>query len=76
MTKRKQLIEYITQDIIAYIVEEQKQDMANAMHLFYMSETYEKLNDEATGLYLESSGYVYDLFQNEQRNGRIRQEEI
>lgn len=76
MTKEMQLVEYLTQDVIAYIVEEEKNDMASAMHLFYLSETYEKLNDKETGLYLESSAYVYDLFKNERRNGKIIQEEI
>ncbi len=76
MYKKMQLIEYITQDIIAYIMEEKQTDMADAMHEFYTSETYEKLNDEGTGLYLEGSAYIYDLFQNEYRNGRIIQEEV
>jgi hypothetical protein len=50
--------------------------MAEAMHLFYTSDTYEKLLDEATGLYLESSSYVFDLFMNEYHNGKIIQLEL
>ena len=36
----------------------------------------EKLQDIETGLYLESSAYVYDLFLNEMENGRLIQNEI
>jgi geranylgeranyl pyrophosphate synthase len=76
MTKRTQLMEYITQDVIAYLMEDQSLDMAEAMRRFYTSETYEKLLDEETGLYLESSAYIYDLFKNEFQNGQIFQNEI
>ncbi len=76
MTKRTQLMEYITQDVIAYLMEDQPLDMAEAMRQFYTSETYEKLLDEETGLYLESSAYIYDLFKDECQSGRILQNEI
>jgi geranylgeranyl pyrophosphate synthase len=69
-------MEYITQDVIAYLMEDQSLDMTEAMRRFYTSETYEKLLDEKTGLYLESSAYVYDLFKDECLNGRVLQNEI
>lgn len=62
MTKQQQLMEYITQDIIAYIMEDTNVDLETAMHDFYTSDIYEKLLDEATGLYLESSALVYDMY--------------
>ena len=43
-----------------------------AFRKLYNSETYEKLQDERTGLYLQSSGYVYDFLQNEIRTGRMQ----
>lgn len=75
MSKREQLMEYITQDIVTYLVEDRKIDMAEAMHIFYTSETYEKLLDEETGLYLESSAYVYDILREECEHGSIVQNE-
>jgi hypothetical protein len=33
-----------------------------AMRLFYASKTYEVLNDDETGLFLEMFEYVYDTF--------------
>jgi len=35
-----------------------------------------KLNDTETGLYLCGSDYVYDLFYDELKNGKIVQQEI
>ena len=58
MSKQEQLAEYVTQDIISYIIDEEKLDLLSAMRKFYSSQTYEKLMDFETGLYWESSGYV------------------
>jgi hypothetical protein len=69
-------MEYITQDVIAYLMNEQPLDIAEAMRQFYTSKTYEKLLDEETGLYLESSAYIYDLFKDECKNGEFIQNEI
>ncbi len=68
-------MEYITQDIIAYLVEDKGIEISAAMMLFYSSAMYEKLMDEGTGLYLEGSGYVYGLFKDELKDGRIIQRE-
>lgn len=76
MTKQDQLMEFCVQDIIERIVKEQNIDYDEAMNLFYSSQTFAKLNDVETGLYLESSDYVYTLFQDELNFGKIIQTEI
>ena len=76
MTKQDQLMEFCVQDIIERIVKEQNIDYDEAMNLFYSSQTFAKLNDIETGLYLESSDYVYTLFQDELYFGEIIQTEI
>ena len=76
MTKQDQLMEFCVQDIIERIVKEQNIDYDEAMNLFYSSQTFAKLNDFETGLYLESSDYVYTLFQDELNFGKIIQTEI
>ena len=76
MSKTDQLIEYITSDIISYIMEDSNLPMLEAMQQLYTSQTYVKLNDLETGLYRESSPYVYDIFKTEKANGKILQEEI
>ena len=62
MDKQKQLMEYIIQDIVDMFATEQDIEYDVAMDKFYNSEVFEKLQDEETGLYLESSDYIYDLF--------------
>ena len=50
--------------------------MVESMTSFYNSETFTKLNDLETGLYLESPLYVYDIFKTEKAYGRIVQKEM
>lgn len=76
MTKQEQLIEYITGDIVSFIMEDTKLPINEAMQKLYNSQTFLKLNDTETGLYLESPAYVYDIYKSERANGRIIQEEL
>ena len=76
MTKQELLIEYNIQDIIEYIVEDLRIEYDKAMQIFYNSQTFDKLTDIETGLYLESSAYVYTIFQAEMIFGRLVQMEI
>ncbi|MDL2222422.1 hypothetical protein LJC35_07725 [Parabacteroides sp. OttesenSCG-928-N08] len=72
MNKNQQyLIEGITKDIIAYLMEDHQMDIPEAILLFYTSQTFEKLSDEATGLYIESSAYVYEILKSEMKMGKI-----
>ena len=73
MSLQQQLMEYIIQDIIEMLTVQQEME---AMNKFYNSEVFEKLQDEETGLYKESSAYVYDLFKDEMNFGHIIQAEI
>lgn len=45
------------------------------MKIFYNSQTFDKLMDIETGLYLESSAYVYGIFQDERNFGNLVQVE-
>ena len=76
MGKQEQLIEYIVQDIVDMFSSDQNIEYDEAMNRFYNSEVFEKLQDKETGLYMESSEYVYDLFKDEMNFGRIVQTEI
>lgn len=61
MGKQEQLIEYIVQDIVDMFSSDQDIEYDEAMNKFYNSKVFEKLQDKGTGLYMESSEYVYDL---------------
>lgn len=76
MSDKDFLIEANIQDIIKYIMTDLGVSIKEAMRRFYMSEIFEKLQDIKTGLYLESPAYIYELYKNEAKNGRLIQEEI
>ena len=71
MSKQEQLAEYITQDIVRFIMEDEGIDMISAMHRFYSSLTYEKLMDPETCLYRDSSAYVYSIYEDECACGKL-----
>jgi len=63
--KQKQLMEYITQDLVAMLVEREQMSIQDAMGVVYHSQLHKKLLDEETGLYLEGSEYLYGLLAEE-----------
>lgn len=42
-----------------------------ALDVLYTSETFNRLQDNATGLYYQSAGYVYSFLQNEIRTAKV-----
>jgi hypothetical protein len=75
MSDREFLIEANIQDVLKYIIADFDLSITDAMRQFYVSEVFAKLQNQDTGLYLESLAYIYDLYQNEMRNSRLVQEE-
>ncbi len=65
------LVEGITKDVIGYLIEDNGCDLPTALKEFYNSETFVKLSDETTGLYIESSAYVYEMLKEELKHGRL-----
>ena len=57
--------EEIVKDLIARLMDERGFSMQEAFDLVYNSRLFEKLNDPKTGLYFQSSGYVYSYLQEE-----------
>ena len=72
MSKAEQLAEFNVQDIINYIVEDTGVGFDEAMRGFYASETFDKLMDPETGLYIEGSAYIYGIYQDEQKTGTLQ----
>ena len=68
-------IEYMNEcmrrDLAVMLVEDLQISIPEALNILYNSETYEKLQDERTGLYFQSPVYVYDFFQKELKNGKL-----
>lgn len=66
MTNQQQeMIEYTTQEVVRYLIEDNGISMEQAMEQFYMSEVFEKLHDVETGLYLDGSAYIYEMLKRE-----------
>ena len=57
--------EEIVKDMIARLMDERGLTMQNAFDAVYTSRLFEKLNDPNTGLYFQSSGYVYSYLTDE-----------
>ena len=76
MDKIKALMEGVTQDVIAYLVDEDNVSVEKAMAMMYNSEVFAKLSDAETGLYRESPAYVVALLRDEIANGEMMQSEI
>ena len=73
MNKRMQyLVEGITKDIVYFLMEEEGYELTEALGVFYNSETFAKLTDEETGLYIESSSFVYEILKSELKYGKIQ----
>ncbi len=58
-TEFQNMKEEIVKDMIARLMDERGLTMQNAFDAVYTSRLFEKLNDPKTGLYFQSSGYVY-----------------
>jgi hypothetical protein len=57
--------EEIVKDLIARLMDERGLSMQEAFDIVYNSRLFEKLSDPKTGLYFQSSGYVYSYLQDE-----------
>ena len=65
------LFEGISADGVRYLVERDEMELTEAIAAFHNSETFARLEDFDTGLYIESPAYVYDLLKSELKNGRL-----
>lgn len=75
MDIKKELIEGIIQDLIKFLCEEKSFSIEKSMDLIYNSLVFEKLTDVETGLYRESSSYIYELLSDELNEGALIQKE-
>ena len=73
---QKKLIEFVTADVVSFLVEDKNTSVAEAMDIVYNSVFFGKLNDIETGMYRESASYNYELLKDELANGRFIQIEV
>lgn len=65
------MIEELVKDLVLKLMEEQKMSMSDALDAVYNSDTYEKILDLGTGLFAQSTVYVYAILQRELKEGKI-----
>ena len=70
-TNARYLFEGISADVVRYLVERDGMERTEAISTLHNSETFAKLEDFDTGLYIESPAYVYDMLKSELKNGRL-----
>ena len=71
MTKETFMIEEISKDIVLLLMEERGMSLEEAMHTLYTSDTYDRLSNLRTGLYTQSTAYVYEYLEKELTTGKI-----
>lgn len=75
MDKIKFLTELNTLELVSYIMEEYNVEYDKAIDMLYNSQIFEKLLDSETGLYFQSSSYIFELFKYEYKTGKIFNEQ-
>lgn len=65
------LVDYITTRVAQGIMRDQNIELEEALLQFHNSETFEKLCEKGTDLYIESPAYVHELFKDELRLGSL-----
>lgn len=62
--------------LAALLIEERGLSIGNAFRELYNSETYAKINDPRSGLYVQSARYLYSYLDNEMNTGKVGDERI
>ncbi len=58
-------------DLASFLVDDYHYSPQEAIDVLYTSETFERLQDDDTGLYYQSPGYVYSFLQNELKKAKV-----
>ena len=65
MTDLDYMVECNARDIALMLMEEKNISIEEALRLLYSSKTFENLKNKNSGLYFQSSGYVYEYLRRE-----------
>lgn len=61
----------LSTELAGFLVDDFHYTPQEAIDVLYTSETFDRLQDDATGLYYQSPGYVYSFLQNELKNAKV-----
>ena len=65
MSDFQYMVECTTRDVISLLMERNDMQMEDALDKVYNSRTYENLQNEKSGLYIQSPEYVYEELMHE-----------
>ncbi len=65
MSDFQYMVECTTRDVIRLLMERNDMQMEDALDKVYNSRTYENLQNEKSGLYIQSPEYVYEELMHE-----------
>ena len=65
------MIEELVKELVIRLMDERGMMMKQALDTIYNSETYTKLLDERTGLFSQSTVYVYSILETEMLTGKM-----
>ncbi len=54
-----------------FLIQDYKLGIDQAIDFIYNSDTYQKLTNPQTGLYVQSPAYIYQLLKNEYKTGKL-----
>ncbi len=66
------LLEAISTDIIGWLIRDNGLSLSEAISTWYNSETFEKVSEPLTGMYVESPAYNYEFLKRELSTGRFQ----
>ena len=58
-------------ELAGYLVDDYHYSPEEAIEVLYTSETFERLQEDETGFYYQSPGYIYSFLQNELKRARV-----
>ena len=71
-SEQKQLMkDDIGVELAGYLMDDYHCSREEAIDMLYTSDTFERLQDDATGLYYQSPGYVYSFLENELKKATV-----
>ncbi|MEG2243724.1 MAG: hypothetical protein RSC87_09660 [Muribaculaceae bacterium] len=65
------MIEEISKEIVLLLIDEYHLDIRDALRLLYTSDTYSKLTNLKSGLYTQSTPYIYEFLEQELTTGKL-----
>lgn len=66
------LLEALSTDIIGWLMRDNNLSLSDAISTWYNSETFEKVSEPKTEMYIQSSAYNYEFLKKEMLSGRFQ----